>query len=135
MQLNVSIDIADAVQQMLNEVGVSACARPLPYDLDGMLPLVLVEALPGGARRSRVLDRHAVRISAWADTGTEARATVALAMAYLESCVGGTLGGVPCYRVTQSVAMPYEAMDPDHPDIPHAECTAHLWVRARTIDS
>lgn len=135
MQLNVSIDIADAVQEMLNGMGITACARPLPHDLEDRLPLVLVEAIPGGSRRFHVLDRHAVRLSAWAGTGAEARAIVALAMAYLENCVGGELGGVPCYRVTQSVAMPYEAMDPDHPDIPHAECTAHLWVRTKTIES
>lgn len=133
MQLNVPIDIADACQQALNDAGVRACARPLPHDLAGRLPLTLVEPLPGGGRTDVVIDRFAVRVYTWADTPADAVAESSAAMAALVARQGATLGGSPCYRVTPS-ALPYEAHDPQHPDLARACFTAHMYVRANTID-
>lgn len=133
MQLNVPIDIADACQRALNDAGVRACARPLPRDLADRLPLTLVEPLPGGGRADVVLDRFAVRVYTWAGTSAEAIAESSAAMAALVARQGETLGGQQCYRVTPS-ALPYDAHDPQHPDLARACFTAHMYVRAITID-
>lgn len=133
MQVNVPIDVADAIQQALNAAGVNACARPLPRDLESALPITLVESLAGGARTDVVLDRFAVRLYTWAETPAEAVAESSAALAALVACQGGELGGQPCYRVTPTT-MPYEAHDALHPDVPRACFTAHLYVRANTID-
>jgi len=133
MQLNKSIDIADACQQALNDSGTNACAQPLPHDLDASIPITLVEALGGGERTARVLDRFPIRLTTWAKTPADAVAEANLAMARLMAYEGRKLGGVPCYRVTPT-STPYEPVDPYHPDIPRAVQTAHLWVRTITID-
>ena len=133
MQLNVSIDIADAVQQALNDAGTNACARPLPHDLSASLPITLVEPLGGGLRIAVVLDRFPVRLTTWAETPAEAVEEANLAMARLCAFEGRELGGVQCYRVTP-VSTVYEPEDPAHPDIPRAVQTAHLWVRTITTD-
>lgn len=131
--MQVSIDIADAVQEALNERGTSACARPLPHDMTSRLPITLVEPLGGGERFSVVLDRMPIRMTTWAPTPARAVEEAALAYARLASCVGQSIGGVPCYRVSNTTE-PYEAPDPAHPDIPRVIQTAHLWVRTKTID-
>lgn len=133
MELNVPIDIADAVQDALNDAGHTACARPLPRNFPDHLPLTLVESLPGGGRTDVVLDRFAVRCYTYADTPAEAIAESGEVMAALIACQGGTLGGMPCYRVTPS-ALPYEAHDPQHPDVPRACFTAHMYVRCLTTN-
>ena len=134
MQLNVSIDIADAIQAALNAAGINACARPLPYDMADHLPITLVEPLSGGTRYAVVLDRFPVRLSTWAATEADAVEQSARAMAHLVACEGGEMGGVPVYRVAPTNT-PYEVEDPAHPDIPRVIHTAHLWVRTRTIES
>lgn len=132
MQINVSIDIADAIQTALNAAGTNACARPLPRDLEGSVPLTLVEPLGGGERRDHVVDRFPVRLSTWAETDAEAIAEASLAMARLVACQWGDIGGVPCYRVSP-LSLPYAAADPRHPDLARVIQTAHLWVRTQTI--
>lgn len=133
MQVNVPIDIADAIQQALYEAGMRVSARPVPRSLGDDLPVTVVEALPGGGRTDVVLDRFAVRVYTWAETPEDAIAASSDAMAVLVACQGGTLGGMPCYRVTPS-ALPYDAHDPQHPDLARVCFTAHLYVRAKTID-
>lgn len=133
MQINVSIDIADACQRALNDAGTNACARPLPHDLSASLPITLVEPIGGGERRVKVLDRFPVRLTTWAETPEDAVAEANLAMARLCACEGRTIGDVPCYRVAP-LSTPYEPVDPAHPDIPRAVQTAHLWVRTITIE-
>lgn len=133
MQLNVPIDIADAVQSALNEADHNASARPMPRDFDQRLPYTLVEPLPGGGRTDVVLDRFAVRCYTYADTPAEAVAESSAVMAAIVATQGTTLGGMPCYRVTPS-ALPYDAHDPQHPDVARACFTAHMYVRANTID-
>lgn len=134
MQQNMPIDIADAIQSALNADGIHTCARPLPHDLAGNLPITLVETFQGGGRTDVVLDRYAVRLYTWAATPAEAVDESCRAFAALMSHQWGELDGHPCYRVSPS-AMPYEAHDSQHPDIPRACFTAHLYVRAVTLDS
>jgi hypothetical protein len=133
MQINVSIDIADACQQALNDSGTHACARPLPHDLKASLPITLVESIGGGERTARVLDRFPIRLTTWAETPADAVEEANLAMARLAAYEGRRIGGVQCYRVTP-LSTPYEPVDPNHPDIPRAIQTAHLWVRTITTD-
>lgn len=131
-EIQVSIDIADAVQAALNAAGTNACARPIPRDLASVLPLTLVEPLGGGERRAVVLDRFPIRLSTWASTNAGAMQEAMLAMGRLLALEGGTVGGVPCYRVTL-VSEPYEFVDPLHPDLQRVIQTAHLWVRTQTV--
>lgn len=133
MQLNVPIDIADAIQSVLNADGHNASARPLPRDFDQRMPFTLVEPIIGGGRTDVVLDRHPVRLYTYAATPAEAIAESSAVMAALINRVGGTLGGQPCYRVAPA-DMPYDAHDPEHPDVARACFTAQVYVRAITID-
>lgn len=131
-EINLPIDVADAIQTWLNAHGVNACAEPLPHDLADDLPMTLVQPI-GGVRTARVLDRHAVRLYTWADTYEDAVAECGRALATLEAAEGDTIGGVPCYRVAAS-ALPYPAHDPQHPDLPRAGVTADVYARAITTN-
>ena len=132
-QLNVPVDIADAVRAELESVGVNACCRPLPRDLEGSLPLTLVEPIGGGERRAHVIDRFPVRLSTYADTSASAIKVASLAFACIEACVGRDVGDVRCYKVS-SLSLPYDSTDPRHPDLARVLQTCHLWVRANTIE-
>lgn len=134
MQLNVSIDLADALQEALNAKGINACARPLPYDLSGEIPLTLIEAMSGGARFDVVLERVPLRVTTYAATDVDATEANHLAVAHLLAMAGEVVGGVQLYRVAKTNAG-YEITDPDHPDLGRAITTAHAWVRVKTIDS
>lgn len=133
MQINVPIDIADAIQSALNADSHDASARPLPRDFDQRMPFTLVEPIIGGGRSDVVIDRHPVRLYTYAATLAEAIAESSAVMAALINRVGGALGGQPCYRVQPS-DLPYEAHDPEHPDVARACFTAQVYTRAITID-
>lgn len=132
MEVNLPIDVADAVRTWLGDHGVSACAEPLPRDIADSLPVTLVQPI-GGMRSARILDRFAVRLYTWAATYEEAVTECGRAMATLEAAEGGLIGGVPCYRVAPT-ALPYPAHDPQHPDLPRAAVTADVYARAITTN-
>lgn len=133
MQLNTPVDIADVLQSALNAAGRTACARPVPSNLGATLPMTLVEPI-GGSRYDVVLDRFAVRFYTWAATEAAAIAEANAVLARLLLLEGTTTGGTTVYRVTPS-AMPYEAHDPAHPDLPRACFTAYVYARAVTTDT
>ena len=133
MQLNTPVDIADVLQSALNAAGRTACARPVPPNLGATLPMTLVEPM-GGTRSDVVLDRFAVRFYTWASTEAAAIAESNVVFARLLLLEGTTTGGTNVYRVTPS-AMPYEAHDPEHPTIPRACFTAHVYARAVTTET
>ena len=54
MQVNIPIDIADAIQQALYEAGMRVSARPVPRSLGDDLPVTVVEALPGVMDKYRI---------------------------------------------------------------------------------
>lgn len=132
MQLNVPIDVADALQEALSEMGLNVCARPVPRDLDERVPLSCVESI-GGGRGDVVLDRHAVRVYTWASTEADATAESCTVMSALAALSGEPIGGVQCYRVTITT-LPYPAHDVEHPDLPRVCFTAQVYARAMTID-
>lgn len=132
MQILLPVDIADALQELLNANGVRACAEPLPRDMDELLPITLVQPI-GGGRSVQVLDRHAVRLYTWAVTPGEAIAECCKALAIVKASEGQAVAGVQLYAVTPS-AMPYPAPDPAHPDIPRACVTADVFARATVTD-
>ena len=73
--MEVSIDIADALQAWLNDHGHSASAWPLPSDFDRRLPFTRVTAL-GATRSNVVVDDHRVQLETWAETQAEAMAEI-----------------------------------------------------------
>ena len=133
MQVNVPIDIADAVQQALAFAWHNASARPLPRDFADRLPFSLVEPLPGGERTDVVVDRFAVRVYTWAETPAEAIEESSAAMATLMACEGGMLGYTQCYRIVPT-SQPYDAPDELHPTLSRACFTAQVYARAKTIE-
>lgn len=126
--MEVSIDVADALRLWLNGRGHSACARPLPPDLEGRLPLTRVTKLSGN-RSNVVVDAHRVQLETWATTQAEAMAEAILVEAALHELPGTWLGGVPCYAVSVYAA-PHDSHDPDHPDLCVAETFAEVVTRA-----
>lgn len=132
MQLNLPVDVADVLQSLLNAAGHDACARPVPETLDALLPLTVVDPI-GGGRRDVVLDRFAVRFYTWASTNADAIAESSAVMATLLLHEGEVLDGTTLYHVAPT-AMPYEAPDPVHPDIPRACFTASVYLRANTTE-
>lgn len=133
MQLNVPVDIADAIQVGLNAMGVNACAEPLPRSLATELPLTLVQPIGGGGRSDVVVDQFAVRLYTWADSDEAAIDESRHALAHLLLLEGQRVGGAQVYHVRPS-AMPYPAPDPEHQDLPRACFTASVWARAETTE-
>lgn len=132
-QLNLPVDIADALQAALNAANVRACAEPLPRDFQDNLPITLVQPI-GGGRSSVILDRFGVRLYTWASSEAAAITAAGAAMAVVVALEGQTAGGSQIYRVIPS-ALPYMAYDPQNPTIPRASQTFDVYARARTIDS
>ena len=64
--MEVSIDLADAIQQALNEEGHNASASPLPADFDSLLPYSRIQTLDGGYRSDVVVDTRTVLVETWA---------------------------------------------------------------------
>lgn len=128
MQILIPVDIADALQSLLNANGVRACAEPLPANMDELLPITLMQPI-GGSRTVQVLDRHAVRLYTWAATLGAAIAECGKALAIIKASEGQTITGTQLYSVTPS-AMPYPAHDTAHPNIPRACVTLDVYTRA-----
>lgn len=133
MQLNVSPDVADALQSYLNSHNCTACARPLPHDLEGIVPITLVEDMSGGSRFDVVLERVPLRITTYAATDKEATSENQLAVAYLLALYGEKVGDCLITRVAKTNAG-YEVTDPKHPTLGRAITIIHAWVRVKTID-
>lgn len=128
MKIQVPVDMADALQKLLNANGVRACAEPLPANMDELLPITIVQLI-GGSRTVQVLDRHAVRLYTWAETNGAAITECGKALAIIKASEGQAITGAQLYRVTPS-AMPYPAYDPAHPTIPRACVTLDVYARA-----
>ena len=139
MQANVPIDIADALQEALNAVGVltsmgiTACAEPIPRDLSDRLPLTLVQPMGAGGRTDVVVDRFAVRLYTWAGDEPAAMDAARCALSALCLVEGEFIDGTRIYRVVPT-SMPYPAPDPERPDLARACFTAYVWARANTIE-
>lgn len=129
--MEVSIDVADALQEALNEAGHNASATPLPEDFEDSLPFTRVETL-GGQRTSLVIDTFNVHFDTWAETPAEAVAEANLVAAELTELVCGRVGGSQVYSVTLG-SLPYEAEDPDHTSLPMASFMAQVAVRTKHV--
>lgn len=129
--MEVSIDVADAIQQALNESGHAASATPLPPDFEESLPFTRVEAL-GGQRSSVVLDTFNVHLDTWAETPAEAIGEANVVAALLTEMAGDRLGGSQCYSVALG-SLPYPAEDEERPSLPMASFMAQVTVRTRHI--
>ena len=129
--MEVSIDIADALQEALNETGHESSATPLPEDFEDRLPYTRVEAL-GGQRTQLVLDTFNIHIDTWAETPAEAIAEANRVASELTELTGTRVSGSQVYSVTLG-SLPYEAEDPDHPSLPMASFMAQVAVRTRHV--
>lgn len=129
--MEVSIDVADALQEALNTAGHNASATPLPEDFEDRLPFSRVESL-GGQRTQLVIDTFNIHIDTWAETPAEAIAEANRVAAELTELEGGRLDGSQVYSVALG-SLPYEAEDPDHPSLPMASLMAQVAVRTRHV--
>lgn len=132
MQLNVPVDIADTLRTALADMGISACARPVPRDLASAVPLSCVEPI-GGGRNDVVVDRFSVRVYTWAETEAEAVAESSQVVAALAALKGEVVDGTQVYRVTITT-LPYPAHDTEHPDLARVCFLAQVHARATTIE-
>lgn len=130
--MEVSIDLADAIQSALNDLGHDASAVPLPADFDQRLPFTRVTTLEGGTRVDRVLDRRTVLLETWAQHMDEAIAELNTIVAEVCDFEGSLLGGVPCYRV-DIYGLPAEDHDPYHKDLQMASATVRVATRVRHV--
>ena len=129
--MEVSIDVADALQEALNTAGHNASATPLPEDFEDRLPFSRVESL-GGQRTQLVIDTFNIHIDTWAETPAEAIAEANRVAAELTELEGGRLDGSQVYSVALG-SLPYEAEDPNHPSLPMASFMAQVAVRTRHV--
>ena len=129
--MEVSIDVADALQEALNTAGHNASATPLPEDFEDRLPFSRVESL-GGQRTQLVIDTFNIHIDTWAETPAEAIAEANRVAAELTELEGGRLDGSQVYSVALG-SLPYEAEDPNHPSLPMASFMGQVAVRTRHV--
>ena len=128
--MEVSIDLADAIQQALNEEGHNASASPLPADFDSLLPYSRIQTLNGGYRSDVVVDTRTVLVETWAADMEAAVAECAAVVARIVELQGSILGGVPCYSVDLT-SLPAEDSDPYHKDLSMASATARVRTRVK----
>ncbi len=122
------VDVEALLVSELARAGLSAFAPPVPRDLAGRVPCVMVERL-GGARLNPVMDSHDVVVYAWAGTWAAAteladRAAGALARLPYEG------GASAHWRRVDLTSLPYAAPDPDQPETPRVQLTASVRCRA-----
>ena len=130
--MEVSIDLADALQAAINASGHDASASPLPGDFDSHLPFTRVTTLEGGTRIDRVIDARTALVETWAERMDEAVAECNAVVGVLCDLEGQLVGGVPCYR-TDVYSLPAEDHDPYHKDLSMASATVRVLTRVRHI--
>ena len=129
MTAGAPVDAEDALRRDLASAsGADVFAPPVPSDLDARAPCAMVER-DGGVRINEVMDSHNVTVSVWAGTWAEAMreaGDLAGALARLPSFGGASVQ----WRTAQLTALPFNATDPAHPDIPRVQFAATATCRA-----
>ena len=123
----------DLLQQARAEnIPLDAACTPLPDDLEDRLPLVWLTC-QGGSRTGMVMDRFTVTLGVYAASWSESMRMARTVM--------GILLGLPYdadtlaqWRDVQTVSLPYEDPDPDHPTVPRTSMTVTVCVRAGIQD-
>lgn len=123
------VDVEDALRRDLSAAcGADVFAPPVPPDLARRAPCAMV-ARDGGTRMSLVMDSHDVTVSAWAGTWADAmRLANALAGAF--SRLPDMEGSSVQWRTAQVTALPFNAPDPAHLDLPRVQFTGYATCRA-----
>lgn len=124
-----SIDVEDAVREIISAAGITAYCRPLPEGFS--MPSVLVQSTGGTAEESwsglEIMDTFTIVLDSRAETESNALLTLRNAIGVLKAAAA-----------RQSSAVRYVALntqyswgaDPVRPDI--AMCSANLSIRAHS---
>lgn len=132
--MEVPIDTPAALAEWLVAQGVEAVPEPVPDDLMGRLPLVVLRD-SGGSRTWPVLDSHRVGVDAYGADATEAMDVARQAYALLDSMNVDypPIGGVQTYGVGFG-GLPQPQTDPQHQDAPMATFLCEVGCRAAHVD-
>ncbi len=124
-----SIDVEDAVREILSAAGITAYCRPLPEDFS--MPSVLVQSTGGAAEESwsglEIMDTFTIVLDSRAETESNALLTLRNAIGVLKAAAAGQSTAVR--YVTLNTQYSWGA-DPVRPDI--AMCSANLSIRAHS---
>lgn len=119
------IDIEDALQQMLNAQGFTACAKPLPQHF--ACPHVLVDMLNAWDENAAQAV-YSVDFDCRAETYAEAAQLQLDVSNFARSLAGADIGGKPCYLV-DSIRLQRIEPDKSHQNVILATVSANLRVR------
>ena len=137
MQLMTMIDVADRLRLDLSGVEadglpVHVVCTPLPSSFQDRLPCCWIRML-GGSRGSVVIDTATLTLHAYAST-------------WLQACNAASLLHARCmqlpfdpdsqtdWKAVDTVSLPYEDPDPDHPSVPRYSFSIGMTVKAVVSD-
>ena len=122
-----TIDIEDALQAYLNACNITACAPPVPADLDAGQVIV---TRTGGQQRSYVQDVHFVTLDCYAENPARAQALACVLTEELRNLEGKTIGGVPVYQ-SACTSLPYNNPDPNNHALARATFSVQIVTRVK----
>ncbi len=124
-----SVDIEDAVREILAGAGITAYCRPLPEDFS--MPSVLVQSTGGTAEESwsglEIMDTFTIVLDSRAETESNALLTLRNAIGVLKAAAAGQSSAVRYVALNTQYSW---GADPVRPDI--AMCSANLSIRAHS---
>ena len=124
-----SIDVEDAVRQILADAGITAYCRPLPKDFS--MPSVLVQSIGGNTEENwsgfEVMDNFTVVLDSRAETENNALLTLRNAIGVLKTAAAGQNSVIRYVALNTQYSW---GADPVRPDI--AMCSANLSITAHS---
>ena len=118
-----TIDIEDALQNALNNAGITASAPPVPANLE---PCVYVHRT-GGYGLNYVQDLHTIDFDTYETTEAASMQTACELTEWVRALAGKSLG-VPVY-IAEITTLPYYNPDPNHPSLKRTTFSAQIPTR------
>ena len=123
-----SIDIEDAVREILVSAGITAYCRPLPKDFS--MPSILVQSTGGTTEENwsglEVMNTFIIVLDSRAETENDALLTLRNAIGVLKAAVAAQSGPVRYVSLNSQYSW---GADPVRPEL--AMCSANLSILAR----
>lgn len=137
MQLATMIDVADRLRLDLSGLEadgfpVSVVCTPLPNSVQERLPCCWIRML-GGTRGSVVIDEATLTLHAYAATWPQACDVASLLHARCMQLPYDPDAQTD-WKAVNTIGLPYEDPDPDHPSIPRYSFSIGVTVKAVVTD-
>ena len=124
-----SVDIEDAVREILAGAGITTYCRPLPKDFE--LPSVLVQSIGGTTEENwsglEVMDNFTIVLDSRAETENDALLTLRNAIGVLKAVAAEQSAVIRYVSLNTQYSW---GSDPVRPDL--AMCSANLSIRAHS---